>query len=198
MSRTLRRPSPPKLDPPRGGISDGTVSLRAWRRRDVPSLVEICQDPDIPRWTVVPSPYSESDAHGFLLAQAERRAGGEAAPFAIVKADDRDAVLGSIEVTLQDWRNGRGEVGYWVASWARGQGVARRAVLLVSRWAFEDLGLSRLELLVEPGNDASQRVAESAGFTREGMLRSYREMKGRRVDFICYSLLPDDPLPEAD
>jgi RimJ/RimL family protein N-acetyltransferase len=198
VSRTLRRPTTPRLELPRSGIADREVALRPWRRSDADALVAICQDPEIPRWTVVPSPYSEADAHGFLVAQSERRTAGEAAPFAVVEADDRGAVLGSVEVTLQDWRNGRGEVGYWVASWARGRGVARRSVVLVSRWAFAELGLQRLELLVEPENEASQHVADAVGYTREGLLRSYREMKGRRVDFVCYSLLPDDPLPGFD
>jgi RimJ/RimL family protein N-acetyltransferase len=79
-----------------------------------------------------------------------------------------------------------------VAAPARRQGVALRAVTLISGWALHELELERLELLVEPDNPASQRVAEAAGYMREGVLRSYRPMKGRRPDFIVYSLLPGD------
>ena len=184
----------PEILLPKSNLSDGVVALRGWRREDAPALVEICQDPEIPRWTVVPEPYTEADARGYIAAQADRRAAGEAAPFAIVSATS-DRVLGSVEITLHDWRNGRGEVGYWVDSRVRRKGVALRAVTLVSRWAFERLGLARIELLAEPPNIPSQKVAEAAGYTREGLLRSYREMKGRRRDFVLFSLLPDDPLP---
>ena len=176
---------------PERRLTDGTVRLRPWRERDVPDLVVACSDPEIPRWTVVPSPYTEVDARAFVASQNERLSRGEAAPFAVVGAE-RGELLGSIEVTLLDRRSGRGEIGYWVASHTRGRGVALRAVRLLSAWAFEDLGLERLELLIEPENEPSQRVAEAAGFTREGLLRSLRPMKGRRPDFIVFSLLPND------
>jgi ribosomal-protein-alanine N-acetyltransferase len=162
----------------------------------VPALVEACQDPEIPRWTVVPSPYTEVDARAFVAGQTERMSRGEAAPFAIVDAEHGD-LLGSVEVTLLDRRSGRGEIGSWVAAHARRRGVAVRAVTLVSGWALRDLEVERLELLVEPDNPASQRVAEAAGYTREGVLRSLRLMKGRRPDFIVFSLLPRDDAARA-
>lgn len=162
----------------------------------MPGLVEACQDPEIPRWTVVPSPYREADARAFIAGQTERLARGEAAPFAIVSANGK-TFLGSVEVTLLDRRSGRGEIGYWIAAGARRQGIALSAVRLISSWALEDLELERLELLVEPDNPASQGVAEAAGYTREGTLRSYRPMKGRRPDFIVFSLLPDDEAVET-
>jgi RimJ/RimL family protein N-acetyltransferase len=178
---------------PERRLTDGVVRLRPWRERDVPDLVAACRDPEIPRWTVVPSPYTEVDARAFVASQNERLSRGEAAPFAVVDADSGE-FLGSVEVTLLDRRSGRGEIGYWVASQARRRGVAVRAVQLLSAWAFEDLGLERLELLIEPENEPSQRVAEAAGFMREGLLRSYRPMKGRRPDFIVFSLLASDPV----
>ena len=185
---------------PERRLSDGTVRLRPWRDADVPDLVEACRDPEIPRWTVVPNSYSGSDGRAFVAAQNERLSRGEAAPLAVVGAGGGD-FLGSVEITLLDRRSGRGEIGYWVARWARRQGVALSAVRLVSAWAISDLGVERLELLIEPGNEPSQRVAEAAGFTREGILRSYRPMKGRRPDFVVFSLLASDPaarqLPDA-
>ncbi len=181
----------PQIRVPEWGLSDGRVRLRRWRESDVPDLVEACRDPEIPRWTVVPSPYSEVDARAFVAGQNERLSRGEAAPFAVVDAEEGD-FLGSIEVTLPDRRSGRGEIGYWVAAAARRQGVALRAVAILSEWALGELALERLELLVEPENLPSQGVAEAAGYTREGVLRSYRPMKGRRPDFVVYSLLPSD------
>ena len=85
-----------------------------------------------------------------------------------------------------------GDVGYWLASWARGRGVATRALRLLCAWAFDSLDLARIQLHTLPDNDASQRVAERAGFRREGLLRSWTEMKGRRVDLVMFSLLPGE------
>ena len=187
----------PQIRVPEYGLSDGRVRLRRWRETDVPALVEAARDPEIPRWTVVPSPYSETEARAFVTGQNERLSRGEAAPFAVVGAEVGD-FLGSIEVTLLDRRSGRGEIGYWVAAAARRQGVALRALGVISEWALGELGLERLELLVEPDNGPSQGVAEAAGYTREGVLRSYRPMKGRRPDFVLFSLLPSDaPAREA-
>jgi RimJ/RimL family protein N-acetyltransferase len=177
---------------PERRLTDGVVRLRPWRDSDVPDLVEAARDPEIPRWTVVSSPYSQADARAFVAGQNERLSRGEAAPFAIVGVEEGE-FLGSVEITLLDRRSGRGEIGYWVAPWARRRGVAVRAVGLISIWALSDIGLERLELLIEPENEPSQRVAEAAGFTREGILRSYRPMKGRRPDFVVFSLLATDP-----
>jgi len=75
---------------------------------------------------------------------------------------------------------------------ARGRGVATRALRLIAAWAVEEIGAGRVQLYTDPANEASQRVAEKAGFRREGMLRSWTEIKGSRRDVVMYSLLPDD------
>lgn len=113
---------------------------------------------------------------------------GEAATFAI--CDATGDCVGHVFVNLSDMR--RGSVGYWLLPEARGKGLASRAVELVSRWALRDLALARLALLTEPSNQQSQRVAERNGFRREGVLRSYTEIDGHRVDYISFSLLPSD------
>jgi RimJ/RimL family protein N-acetyltransferase len=84
------------------------------------------------------------------------------------------------------------DFGYWVRKEARGRGVATRALVLLSRWAARERGLGRLQLIVEPDNLASIRVAERAGFRREGRLRDYIELKGSRRDVYMYSLLPEE------
>jgi ribosomal-protein-alanine N-acetyltransferase len=81
-------------------------------------------------------------------------------------------------------------VGYWVLERGRGRGLASRAVALLTDWALTQAGLARVEALVEPGNVASQRVLERAGFVREGRLRSYLIVAGGRVDTFLYARLP--------
>jgi RimJ/RimL family protein N-acetyltransferase len=165
------------------------VLLRAWRPEDVPELVAACQDPEIPRWTLVPAPYTEDDARLWLASQSAARQGGRRIELAIAAAGN-GGLLGSVALARSP-EDDTGEVGYWVAARARGRGVATRAVGLLCEWSFgEPLRLSRVELLAEPGNRASQRVAERAGFRRERLLRAHREQKGTLRDFVLFAREP--------
>jgi RimJ/RimL family protein N-acetyltransferase len=85
---------------------------------------------------------------------------------------------------------GTGHIGYWLARPARGRGIVTRAVVLLCRYAFDELGLARLELIADPDNAASQRVAEKAGFRREAVLRSHiLHPDGRRRDSVMFGLV---------
>jgi RimJ/RimL family protein N-acetyltransferase len=179
----LRHPEPP--------LSDGVVALRAWRRSDRGAIVAMCSDPLSARFTNVPEPYGEADADAWLASHDEGIAAGSSMPFAVVRAQDDRVPVGSMGLVI-DWHHRRAEVGYLMDPAARGHGWATRAVALACDWALDDLGLDRIELLAEPENRASRRVAVKAGFRREGVLRAYRLVKGRRVDLVVFSLLPDD------
>src|SRR3954447_11629342 len=181
-------PEIPLPDPP---LDDGTVALRPWVPEDLLPLVEAAQDPEIPRWTAVPAPYGEHDAREYLArAEIDRRSGRELG-LAVVDSGD-GALLGSCGLARFDWQDRKVEVGYWVAGSARRRSVGSRATALLSRWALVGLGMERVELLANPANEASQRLAGPGGFTREGLLRAYRRRKGEREDLIMFSLLAGD------
>ena len=172
-------------------LSDGHVRLRMMEERDIAAVTEACQDPEIPQWTEVPSPYTEEHAHGWI-AEAERAWAGGGGELSLLVVDPgTDELLGAIGLRVDD-RSGVGEVGYWVRREARGRGVASRATRLLSVWAFAAFGLSRLELYAAVENLPSCRVAERAGFLREGVLRSRIAGKDGRHDAALYSLLPAD------
>ena len=181
-------PDIPYPDPP---LSDGELALRPWADTDLAALVSVCQDPEIGRWTAVPWPYSERDALQYLTrVEPDRRAGRE---LGLAIVDRRDgALLGSCGLARLEWEERKAEIGYWVAAQARGRGVGSRATRLLSHWALLELDLDRLELLANPANQASQRLALAAGYTREGLLRSYRPRKGEREDLVMFSLLRED------
>jgi RimJ/RimL family protein N-acetyltransferase len=167
--------------------ADGIV-LRPWRIEDAPAVTAACQDPEIARWIpLIPTPYTEQDARDFLehIAASEDSYG-----FAVVDAESGE-LAGSIAIRLQ--RFSTGHIGYWVAREARGRGVATAALNALCRWAVDELDLQRLELVTDPENLASQRVAEKAGFQREGVMRSGLEYQdGRRRDSVLFSLLPEE------
>jgi RimJ/RimL family protein N-acetyltransferase len=170
-------------------LSDSAVRLRPPEERDLDAIERGIHDPDVIRSFGRPT----LSAEGLLELNRRRWGDDEAATFAICVAADR--CVGHVFVNLHEAR--RGSVGYWLLPEARGKGLAFRAVRLVSRWALRELALARLALLTEPSNRHSWRVAERSGFQREGVLRSYAEIDGRRVDYVSFSLLPTDLDPDG-
>jgi [ribosomal protein S5]-alanine N-acetyltransferase len=184
--------SPAPIEFPVEGLSDGVVRLRLMAEADISAIVEAVQDPEIPRWTHVPEPYGEEDArHWHRMATTGYEAGTDLATL-VVDADE-GRLLGAVGLHNLDPATGRCSAGYWVAAPERGRGHARRALTLLSRFAFDELGAQRIELWIEPANAPSLRVAEAAGFHREGLLRSFMPIRNERRDMLMYSLLPDDP-----
>jgi RimJ/RimL family protein N-acetyltransferase len=182
MSR-LRLPDP--------ALADDRVRLRPWTEADLPAAAEGARDPLVPRFTRVPENQSDAQLRAFFDTHDRARETGEALWLAIADARD-DAFLGSTGLMRFDWEELRGEIGYWVSPGARSAGIATRTVKLLSRWAVLDLGLGRLALHVDTDNLPSQRVAERAGFAREGVLRSFEQRKGRRYDLVVFSLVASD------
>lgn len=109
--------------------------------------------------------------------------------FAIVLADT-DEYLGGIDVRSGPWPVG--EIGYGVRHEVCGRGVAPRALRLLARRALDEVGLVRVELVTDVDNRPSQRMAEKAGFMREGVLRQRLTIRGRTSDCVMYSLVPSD------
>ena len=180
-------PAIPLPNPP---LTDGEIRLRAWKASDAPAVTAACQDPEIPRWTVVPHDYEERHAREFIAGTAANLAHGRELDLAIVDGDDR--LLGALGISNFDWTDLTAEIGYWMAADARGRGIGTRATRMLAEWALMSLGLERLELLAHPYNEASQRLAERAGFTREGTLRRYRRRHGVREDLVMFSMLAED------
>jgi RimJ/RimL family protein N-acetyltransferase len=166
------------------------TALRPWRDSDIPALVDACRDPEIPRWTRVPSPYGHADARLYLQQRFDALHAAATAPYAVVDRA-RDSLPGSISLIRFAWEHGRAEVGYWLAREARGTGHAVRALRLICRWGFDKPGLERIELLAATGNVPSRRVAERGGFRREALLRPYFPHDEERHEMIAYGLLAD-------
>ncbi|HZI16907.1 MAG TPA: GNAT family protein, partial [Myxococcus sp.] len=137
------------------------------------------------------SPYTEEHARQWLARLPGERARGEHVSFAITDARD-GMLLGMVGLVSISWEDARAEVGAWMAPGSRHRGAARRALRLLSDWAFQSLGMRRLEGLIHPSNVASRRLVERCGLTHEGRLRSYAVMKGERVDLLLFSLLPGE------
>jgi RimJ/RimL family protein N-acetyltransferase len=166
-------------------LTDGVVVVRGLREADVPAIVAACQDPEIPRWTRVPSPYTPEDARRFLAVAAAEAAAGDGLALAVTAAG-ADRLIGTVGLFALD--GAQGELGYWTAAPARGRGLTRRAVTLVRDWAHDRLGLATLEIRAHRDNLPSQLVAERAGFTDTGAIRAAPQMPpGRREGFKVFA-----------
>ncbi len=187
---SLARVTPAALEPLT--LSGDGLLLRPWTPHDAGAVTAACQDPMVQRWTQVPSPYLPEHGADFTATSPERWARGLAS-FGIFDAST-GALLGSHGFVAYP-AVGTVEIGYWVAAEARGRGVATGATRLVTRWALREVGLHRVEWQAEVGNDGSRRVAERAGFTVEGVLRSRLPVRGQWRDSWIGGLLATDLPP---
>jgi RimJ/RimL family protein N-acetyltransferase len=171
-------------------LSDDRVELRTWTDGDADTLVECLDgDAEIGRWLdQIPQPYTRVDA----LAYIGGTTGNEReSRFAVTDADTA-RVLGSIGAQWNE-ASDVAEIGYWIRADARGRGGTTRALRLIAGWAIAE-GAARVQLRADVENTASCRVAEKAGFQREGVLRSahWNPRLERRQDWAMYSMLPGE------
>jgi RimJ/RimL family protein N-acetyltransferase len=161
--------------------------LRPFGEDDFALALELGKDDDAARW--VPALPAGDGAEVATFYEACRRDGGL---LHLVIADGAtDAYLG--EVMMAPVERGVGELGVGVVPAARRRGVATEALRLLADWVLEALGFSRVQVLVATENGAALRLSERAGFSREGVLRSYWEHAGARLDVVVLSRLQGDP-----
>ena len=110
--------------------------------------------------------------------------------YSFVITNANGVFLGSVGLNTIDFENQRANLGYWVRTSATRKGIASTASVLIARFGIETVGLKRIEIVAAVDNIASQRVAEKAGATREGILRNRLFLHGKSVDCLSYSITP--------
>ncbi|WP_460774739.1 GNAT family N-acetyltransferase [Microbacterium sp. GXF7504] len=162
---------------------------------DADALYEACQDPDIQRYTTVPSPYTRTHAAGFPVRAAKGWEDGTDAIWAL----RRDGTLAGV-VGLHRLQDRDGELGYWLAPGFRGSGLMTEAADAVVTWGFTGpLRMARIEWRAVVGNTGSAAIAQRLGLRYAGVLRrALRDGSGRRSDGWVADLLPGDPRTPVD
>lgn len=167
---------------------------------DVDRITEICQDPDVQRWTTVPSPYGREDAVGYIEhVVAPGWESGEDLTWSIREVtDDGTRYVGTVNVATRP--GGRGELGFLMAPEARGRGTLHRALEALLDVVLDPTGPIALPVLgwacfIDDGvpNWASWRVAWRLGFVKEGMRRRNYRRGDHFFDEWTASLLPGEP-----
>jgi [ribosomal protein S5]-alanine N-acetyltransferase len=176
----------PFPDPP---LSGPRFTLRPFWAADFPAACELDERAGEPGWVeALPEP----DGAGMAEAFEEHRRDGSLLQLVIADPES-GAYLGELSLAMVE--PGIAELGCAVVPAARRRGIATTALRVVSAWGLETLALRRLQVTVDPRNTPALRLAERAGYRREGVLRAYREVDGKRTDAVLLSRIAGDLSP---
>lgn len=168
-------------------IETPRLVLREWQVGDLPALVDGLNNLAVSRWLVaIPYPFTRGDAQEFLRLCQRQAEGAPRTDYqlAIVRKEGNE-VIGGTSLHSVNLYQGTAGGGIWVNERFHGQGYGAEAFDARARFAFDTLGLRRLENGFLAGNEASRRMQERLGYVVEGM---------RRQGFLCRAdgLLKDE------
>jgi ribosomal-protein-alanine N-acetyltransferase len=169
------------------------VSLRPAAPRDAELLRRWRSEPSVRRFqplNELPTSQLRADVASQRMADLYRGRGEKFQWIVEVEGDP----AGWITLVVSNWEHGLAEVGYALSTAFQSRGVMTEALQILLEDLFLNTMLERVEARCATENVGSQRVLEKSGFLREGRLRGYFKLQGRRVDNYLYSLLRDEYL----
>lgn len=175
------------MNPP-DSLTDGVVALRKMRESDRAATLSSFADPLVRQWLNMPVKPSDADFDAVMRTIRNGFETGDRYDYCVTEPPD-DVSLGAVIASRRHRDNY--EVAYLAQEEGRGRGLMTRAVRLLCEWLLEE-GVGRIELRTHPNNEPSQKLAQRAGFTREGYERKSIWLHGERHDAIVWSLLPTD------
>ncbi|WBQ06165.1 GNAT family N-acetyltransferase [Kribbella sp. CA-293567] len=159
-------------------VGDGLV-LREWREGDLPAMVELFDDPAVAYWTPLVTPFDERAAKAYLeVAQADN------GRIQLAITTDGGRPMGEVLLMPETL-----SAGYAVGSQYRGQGLAARAVNLITAYAHDVAGMPRVMLEIEAENEASNSVARRAGYRLTEVEPRWVTEKGRKLALYTWEHL---------
>jgi RimJ/RimL family protein N-acetyltransferase len=173
-------------------LTTARLLLRGHIEEDIESTVALFADDLARTWLSAPQPYTMAEGKRWCTQTAHTlRTFGDGINWAITDRYSGE-FFGGIGLKSTSWLRRSTEVGYAVGSWARGYGYAPEATRAVAQWTLREQGFQRIELFAAVGNVGSQRVAEKAGFIREGVARNSGFTHHGQVDMAVFSMIPED------
>ncbi|WP_055483467.1 GNAT family N-acetyltransferase [Sphaerimonospora mesophila] len=167
---------------PGGALTDGVVRLTPLAAADADDWHALTNVPDVVRYRVPPQPIERAEARERCRYAGHRWLAGQQADM-VIRDAETGAFAGDIQLANIIPPLGQAMVGYSLHPGFRGRGLVTRAVRLLVEWAFADTSLGRIVAGTDPGNTASHRVLERAGFTREHLAKGLLPgPDGTRVD----------------
>jgi ribosomal-protein-serine acetyltransferase len=169
--------------------------LRRFARKDADAILAAVEAslPDLTQWLPwAHEHYTKDEAIAYVRDSMQSWKEGRAYDFAIRSPNDPGSHLGNMSVWHVSRLGKVGEIGYWVRSDATSKGIATETAAAMLDLGFTKLGMHKITLRIAVGNDASDRVAQKLGFTREGILREELKVNGRWLDHTLYSMLEQE------
>ena len=175
-------------------LSDGFVTLRPQGPQDLDQIYEsvIESMTELSTWMSWAHPnYSKNETREWLKTNPKEWESGTAYNFAITDASD-GSFLGGCGLNHIHVEDNFANLGYWVRTSRTGQGAATAAARLIAGFGFDQVKLTRAEIVAAAGNKASQRVAVKVGALREAVLRNRIKVRETIHDGVMFSLIPED------
>lgn len=174
-------------------LTRGLITLRKPHLDDTQAVFDGCQDPLIPRFTAISSDYSMAHALDYVQRTDASVRTQRELPFVIEHGNGDDRTFaGTISFHSLNVKNSVGELGYWMTASMRGKGIATTAARMLTDFGFASIGFKRIEALVDIENIASAKLLESAGYSREGLLKNkVTRDDGRQVDMYLFAAVPE-------
>ncbi len=175
------------------------VALRPPRATDVPEARRLLRRnaEHLRPWSPVPAagedPSSLTEISKAILRQRREWKRGDSFIFYVTPVHDDNTIIGRVAltgVTRGAFQNAY--LGYFIDVEHQRKGLMTEAVVLATRFAFEDASLHRVQAAVMPNNDASLRVIEKAGFRREGVAERYLQIAGRWETHVLFAITAEE------
>ena len=178
-------------------LTDKIIALRRFHPRDVDALYAAAReslDDLIPWMTWAHPAYSRKDVAEYVRIVGESRdVAMQRLYYAFAITDARDGtMLGAASLSHIHPVYHFCNLGYWIRSSRRGNGLASRAARMAAKFGFEQLGLIRVEVVIAAGNEASLKAAEKSGARREGILRDRVTVREQIYDAVMFSFVRSD------
>jgi RimJ/RimL family protein N-acetyltransferase len=159
------------------------IKIRPQEIKDAKRLFEILSNPNFTYFSSTPK--NLKDEVKYLRDSLKQLKKGTLYNYAILMGDE---VIGGIGVKIVAHRKHIGEIGYFIDEKYWGKGIVVRAVKLLEKKCFNDLKLNRLEVLMQPKNTSSEKVAIKAGYKKEGLLKKViKDKEGKLKDVYLYA-----------
>lgn len=159
------------------------ISTRYQRTSDAKRFYEILSNPNFIYFAAKPK--SIADERKWLKTNPDRRKNKIEWNYAVIY---ENKIVGAVGIKINGSRKYIGEIGYFLDENFWGNGIITEAVKLVEKEGFGKLKLTRIEILMQPENKASKKVAEKCGYKKEGLLKkALMGTDGKKKDALLYA-----------
>ena len=172
-------------------ISTDRLILRRMTMKDAQDIFEYSRDPEVARHVLWTAQKHISEAKEYVRYMTKCYRDDLPSSWGIIDKES-GRLVGTIGYMAFSEENASVEIGYSLARWLWGKGLATEALRAVIDYTFEAMDINRIEAQHELTNPSSGRVMEKCGMKKEGILRQRLYNKGKFVDVALYSILRED------